>query len=85
MRILVTPHEEDGSHEFEFTSLVGMRTSHVCALRTPGTYMPRCLRFPTFVMPYQVGNITFRRSNTERPLSFTVIASIRLLVAFSNA
>jgi hypothetical protein len=36
--ILVTFHEEDGSHEFEFTSLVGMRTSHVCALRTYDLY-----------------------------------------------
>jgi hypothetical protein len=37
---LVTSHEEDGSHGFEFTSLVGMRTSHVCALRTQDLYAP---------------------------------------------
>jgi hypothetical protein len=62
--ILVTSHEEDGSHEFEFMSLVGMRTSHVCALRTQDLYaqMPPV---PTFVIPYQVGNITFGGS-TQR-------------------
>lgn len=59
-------HEGDASHEVESTSLVGTRTSHVCALRTQDLYaqMPAV---PTFVMLYQVGNITFGALNTERP------------------
>jgi hypothetical protein len=68
----------------EFTSLVGMRTSHVCALRIQDLYahMP-----PGSHLCHTVssGQHNLRALNTERLLSFIVTASIRLLIPLLSA